>query len=140
MIIHFQKILFLKEFLVCNGCFELFTKIKKGSGTSFWCKFSAWFFYKNVPYLILYPWIKFQCQNFFPSQDIKQNVSLGSYLNSWWRHKPKAPKQWLIGKKEGKMEIQKFEYVEYEKRFLNEIKNIFHSFWRAIILWKMKIS
>ena len=31
-------------------------------------------------------------------------------------------------KKERKMEIQKFEYLENEKGFLDEIKNIFHSF------------
>ena len=37
-------------------------------------------------------------------------------------------KQWLTGKKEGKTNIQKFEYLENEKSFLNEIKNIFHSF------------
>ena len=46
----FQSTLFLKEFLACNGCFGLFTKIKKGSGTSFWCTF-AWFLHKNVPCL-----------------------------------------------------------------------------------------
>ena len=28
------------------------------------------------------------------------------------------------------MEIQKFEYLENEESFLDEIKNIFHSFWR----------
>ena len=60
MIILFQNILLLKEFLVCNGCFGLFTKTKNGSGTSFWCTFSAWFFHKNVPYLILYQLTKFQ--------------------------------------------------------------------------------
>ena len=32
------------------------------------------------------------------------------------------------GEKEGKMEIQKFEYLKNEKSFLDEIKNIFHSF------------
>ena len=32
------------------------------------------------------------------------------------------------GKKEGKTEIQKLEYLENEKSFLDEIKNIFHSF------------
>ena len=42
-------------------------------------------------------------------------------------------KQWLTGEKEGKMEIQKLEYLENEKSFLDEIKNVFHSFWRAII-------
>ena len=35
------------------------------------------------------------------------------------------------GKEEGK--IQKFEYVESGKSFLDEIKNIFHSFGRAFI-------
>ena len=36
--------------------------------------------------------------------------------------------QWLTGKKEEKVEMQKFEYLENEKSFLHEIKNIFHSF------------
>ena len=40
------------------------------------------------------------------------------------------------GKEEEK--IQKFEYLEKEKSFLDEIKNTFHSFWKAIILWKNK--
>ena len=37
-------------------------------------------------------------------------------------------KQWLTGKKEGKTKIQKFKYLKNEKGFLDEIKNIFHSF------------
>ena len=37
-------------------------------------------------------------------------------------------KQWLTGKTEGKTEIQKFEYLENKKSFLDEIKNIFHRF------------
>ena len=37
--------------------------------------------------------------------------------------------------KEGE-KFQKFEYLEKEKSFLDKIKNIFHSFWRAIIWWK----
>ena len=82
--IPFQNILFSKEFLSCNVCFGSFTKIKKGSGTGFWCTFSAWFFHKNVPYLILYQWPKFQCHTFPLSQDIKQNVLWSSYLDSWW--------------------------------------------------------
>ena len=32
------------------------------------------------------------------------------------------------GEKEGKKEIQKFEYFENEKNFLDEIKDIYHSF------------
>ena len=31
-------------------------------------------------------------------------------------------------KKAGKTKIQKFEYLENEKSFLDEIKNIFHGF------------
>ena len=31
-------------------------------------------------------------------------------------------------KKDGRMEIQKFEYLEDERSFLDGIKNIFHSF------------
>ena len=37
------------------------------------------------------------------------------------------------GEKKGMTEIQKFEYLENKESFLDEIKNIFHSFWRAII-------
>ena len=40
--------------------------------------------------------------------------------------------------KEGRTEIQKSEYLENEKSSLEEIKSIFHSFWRAIIRWKNK--
>ena len=32
------------------------------------------------------------------------------------------------GEKEGKVEIQKFEYLKNEKSFLDEIKSILHSF------------
>ena len=37
------------------------------------------------------------------------------------------------GKEEKK--LQKCQYLKNEKSFLDEIKNIFHSFWRAIIYW-----
>ena len=33
---------------------------------------------------------------------------------------------------------REFEYLEKEKSFLDEIKNIFDSFWRPIIWWKNK--
>ena len=120
-------------------------KWKRGSGTDFWGTFSAWFFHKIVSYFIFYQWAKFQCPNFFPSQDFKQHVLLSSYLDSWWRHKLQDLSWiWLESngwqrEKEGKMEKLKFEYLENEKSFLNEIKNIFHSFWRAIIWWKIRI-
>ena len=37
-------------------------------------------------------------------------------------------RQWVAEKKEGKKEIQKFEYLENEKSFFDEIKNVFHCF------------
>ena len=40
------------------------------------------------------------------------------------------------GKEEEK--LQKSEYLENEKSFLDGIKNIFHSFWRVIMWWKNK--
>ena len=43
---------------------------------------------------------------------------------------------WKVWKGRGK--IQKFKYLENEKSFLDEVKNIFHSFWSAIIWWKNK--
>ena len=82
LIIVFQNIFILKQFFTYNSFFGLFTKIKKGPGTGFWCIISAWFFHKNVPYLILYQLRKFQCHILFPSRDIKQIVLLSSYLDN----------------------------------------------------------
>ena len=39
-------------------------------------------------------------------------------------------KQWLTRRKRGKAEIQKFEYLENEKSFLDEIKTFFIVFER----------
>ena len=42
-------------------------------------------------------------------------------------------KQWLTGKKEGKTEIRKFEYLENKKSFLDEMKSFFHNYLKAIV-------
>ena len=59
-------------------------KLKRGLGLAFdghfLQDFSIKMFY--VPYLIRYWLIKFQCNAFFSSQDIKQNVLLSSYLGN----------------------------------------------------------
>ena len=79
----FHNILFLKQFFACNGCFlGYLKKFKNGSGTSFWYIFSALFFHKNISYLISYQLTKFQYHTFFPSEDIKQNALLSSYLEN----------------------------------------------------------
>ena len=36
--------------------------------------------------------------------------------------------------------MQKFEYLENEKSFLDETKSIFHNYLRAIICWIKKIA
>ena len=48
-----------------------------------------------------------------------------------------CPFESVKGEKEEE-KIQKFEYLENGKSILDEIENIFHSFWRAIIWWKNK--
>ena len=74
---------------------------------------------------------KFQCHTLFLSQDIKQNVL--SYLDNVTSQTLRF--SWISlesngwqGEKEGTTKIQKLEYLENEKSFLDERKNIFHSF------------
>ena len=138
-----QRIFLLKEFLTCNGCFRLFTKMKKGSGTSFWCTFSALFFCKNVPYLfdtlsidkVLMSYLFFLLMilnEMFIRVLFRQ--LLGDIINFkiylWSSSKAMA------GFEEA--ETQKFEYLENKKSFLDEIKSIFHNYICAIIWWKIK--
>ena len=80
-------------------------------------------FHKNVPYLILHQWPKFKCHTFYPSQDIKQNVLLSSYLDGWWHHKLEdlswinlSSNGWQ-GEKEGKVEIKK-NWISRERKEL----------------------
>ena len=58
----------------------LFWVICQNKKSSMGLAFGVYFLY--VPYLILYQWTRFQCHNFFPSQDIKRNVLLRSRLDS----------------------------------------------------------
>ena len=86
---------FLSKYLVfkSTSCMQWLLK--------FQCTFFALSFHKNISYLILYLWTKFQCHAFFPFQDIKHNVLLSSC------HKPlrftfdQALKQWLARRKRG---------------------------------------
>ena len=61
--------------------FGYLPKLKRSLGLAFGAHFRHDFFHKNVSYLILYLWTKFQCHTFFPSQDMKQNVLLSFYLD-----------------------------------------------------------
>ena len=59
------------------------------------------------------------CYTFVPSQDIKPNLLLSSYFDSRRCHKLQDlfKDQALKGEKEGKLEIQKFEYLENKELF-----------------------
>ena len=127
MIILFQNI-FLKEFLACNGFFGLFTKVKKGSEmVPIFCMIFQWkcslfntlsLDKVSISYLFSSlrnetKWlIKFLIRQLMTSQTLR-----------FIFHQPL--KQWLTGRKEGKTEIQKFQYLENKKSFLDEIKSIF---------------
>ena len=58
--------------LACITCFA--TWKVTGQCSPDWCALSAWFFHKNVPYLILYQSTKFQCHTFFPFEDMKKCI------------------------------------------------------------------
>ena len=70
---------------------------------------------------------------------------LSSYLDSWWSHElsrfilDQALQQWLTGRKRGEDGNTKIWKSWEWKEFFRWNKNIFHSFWRAIIWWKIKI-
>ena len=78
--------LFLEQFLAYSGCFRLFTKTKKGCRTSFWCTCSGSSFHEKRSLLNTLSINKVQCCIFFPSQDIKQDALLSSYLENCLRH------------------------------------------------------
>ena len=137
MVIFFQSNLFLKEFLACSGCFGLFTKIKKEPRTSFQYKFPTWLFHKNISYLMLYQWTKFQYHTCLPCEDIKQNV-LTSYLDSWSRHILSDLswinlKQWLTGRKRGEDRNTKIWITWKWKELFGENETFFIVFKRLLL-------
>ena len=111
---------------------------------------------------MLYQMTKFQCHAFFLSLDIKQVVTLSSYLDNWWRMNFKiyfwstkavdktetclityyitfnhSQKQWVTGKKEGKDANTKNWISQERKEFFRwNKKQIFHNYLWAIIWWK----
>ena len=139
----FKNILFLKEFLAYNDFFGLFPKIKKGSGTSVWCTFSAWFFHKNVlfntlsvdkvsmSYLFSFPryQLKYVIKFLFRQLMISQTI----------RFLLDQPlKQWLTGWKKGEDWNTNIWISREQKELFRWNKNIFYSFWRTIIWLKLK--
>ena len=70
--------LFSKEFLACNGCFGLFTKLKRSLALAF----GAHFLHDYSIKMFLINLSMDKVSTFFPSQNNKQNVLLSSYLDS----------------------------------------------------------
>ena len=80
----------------------------------------------SMSHLISFTRYQTKCVSKFLFRPLMTSYTLRFFLNQ-------PLKQWLTGKKRGKTKIQIFEYLENEKGLLDEIKNIFDSFRRAII-------
>ena len=86
----------------------------------------------STPYLFPFPRyqakcvIKFLCRQLMASQTLR-------FISD------QPPKQWLTGWERGEDGNTKIWISRQPKSFLDEIKNIFHSLWRAIIWLKTQI-
>ena len=115
-------------------------KNKRGPGTSDQSLFRLRNKFRKIPVLVIYYLTKFddviQSSCWFISKITSANLckSIHDIINYSTYICP-----FVSGKcgKEGE-KIQKFEHLENKKSFLDEIKNSFYSFWRAIIWWKNK--
>ena len=103
---------------------------QKGSGTSRQSIFKPWKKFRKIPLLIIYYLTKFDDAMYSSFWVIPKIISanicksihdIKNYFTSI------CPFESGKCGKEGK-KSQKFEYLENEKNFLDEIKNIFHSF------------
>ena len=123
----FQNILLLKEFLVLNGCFGLFTKIIKRFGTCFCCTFSAWFFYRDVLYLILHLWARSYLYSFsrYQTKCVTEVLFRQMMTSETLRFIFSQPlKQWPADRKRGKDRNTK-NWISWE--------------WRELCRWNLEI-
>ena len=132
MIIQFQNILLLKDFLACNGCFGLFTKIITRSGTSS----GTTYFLHDFSIKMFFIWYSIYGQSFSVIPFFLLKVANKMCYWFFFNH---PLKQWPTRRKRGKDGIRKI-WEKIEKSFFDEIKSIFDSFWRVIIWWKNKNS
>ena len=100
------------------------TSFKKESETTFWSTCYAWFFHKNIPYVILCQLTKFQCHTIFSfSRSATKCVIkflLRQLMTSSWFIFDHPHKQWPTG----------------ERRVEDGKQNIFHNYLGAVIWWK----
>ena len=115
-------------------------KKQKGPGTSYQSPFRLQNKFRKIPLLVIYLsdqvwWCNMkQLLSYFKNYFCKF-----MQVNSWHHklfHFHLSFYIWGVWK--GREKIQKLEYLENEKNFLDEIRNTFNSFSRAIISWKNK--
>ena len=113
---------------------------QKGSGTSDQSLFRLQNKFRKIHLLVIYSLIKFDdiIQSGFWVIPKITSVNLCKPIHDIINYSTSIC-PFVSGKcgKEGK-KLQKFEYLENKKIFLDEIKNIFHFFWRSITWWKNK--
>ena len=112
---------------------------EKRSGTSDQSLFRSRNKFRKIPFFVMYYLTKFD--------DVKQYLSYSKNYNCKFMHVSSQHHKlfhfhlsfwiWKVWKE--REALQKFEYLENEKGFLDETKNNFYSFWRADIWWKNKL-
>ena len=124
---HLSKYRVFKSFLHKLTVLVCLPKLEKDLGLAFGAYFLHTISIKI--FLIWYSINWHSCQTYFLLK-ISNNLLLNSYLGNCWCHKIYPSSSWTMTgrKKERKREIQIFEHLEKEKRFLDEVKNIFHNF------------
>ena len=118
--------------------FGYLPKLKRSLGLPFGAHFLNDFSIKNVLSIN-------KVSNFFPSQGAKQNVINGliQTIDDIMNFKiciKSSSTAMADREKQGKTELQKFEYLENEKSFLVAVKSIFRNYLRAIIWRKNEIQ
>ena len=103
---------------------------QNGSGTSHQSFFMSWNKFRKIPLfvIILFDQVWWYNVKQFLSYS-KNNICKFMQVNSWHHklfHFHLSFWIWKVWK--GREKIQKFEYLENERSFLDEIKSIFHSF------------
>ena len=99
-----------KNFLHAMAVLDYLPKVKKGSGT----RFCVLFFHKDVPYLILYPWTKFQGH---------------TLLSSW----PTERKRGEDGNIKIPISWERKEFFQYNKKHFSVFEGL--SFGKKIKVW-----
>ena len=101
---------------------------QKGSGTSDQLLFRSQNKFRKIPLFVIYYLTKFDDVKQFLSYS-KNYICKFMQVSSWHHKLSHSPLSFWIWKLwKGMEKLQKFKYLKNEKSFLDESKNIFHSF------------